>query len=84
MEASVRTWSQRFARSHVVPLAAPGCNGIWVDRDCNTALNLQRVGEAPWRPLELSWWPHRAAAPALGKEYPAVSSKKLQDRTPKA
>ncbi|KAJ9512302.1 hypothetical protein QJQ45_012911 [Haematococcus lacustris] len=25
--------------------------GRWVDRDCNSALNMQRIGESRWRPL---------------------------------
>ncbi|KAJ9533420.1 hypothetical protein QJQ45_026492 [Haematococcus lacustris] len=27
--------------------------GRWLDRDCNAALNMQRIGESKWRPLEL-------------------------------
>ncbi|KAJ9523583.1 hypothetical protein QJQ45_007277 [Haematococcus lacustris] len=59
--------------------AMPGDIGRWVDRDCNAALNLQRIGEAPWRPLELCKWPHRARTPAQGKEYPGLGFKKLRD-----
>ncbi|KAJ9530652.1 hypothetical protein QJQ45_014807 [Haematococcus lacustris] len=55
-----------------------------VSMDCNATVNLQRAAEAPWRPAELCWWPDRAAAPAQGKEYPAVRFKKLQDRALKA
>ncbi|KAJ9519070.1 hypothetical protein QJQ45_003547 [Haematococcus lacustris] len=29
--------------------------GRWLDRDCNAALNMQRIGESGWRPLELCW-----------------------------
>ncbi|KAJ9513616.1 hypothetical protein QJQ45_006077 [Haematococcus lacustris] len=25
--------------------------GRWLDRDCNAALNMQRIGESRWRPL---------------------------------
>ncbi|KAJ9519534.1 hypothetical protein QJQ45_000631 [Haematococcus lacustris] len=64
--------------------ATPGDLGKWVDRDCNTTLNLQRSGESKWRPLELCRWPHRGAAPAEGKEYPGLGFKKLRDRAPKA
>ncbi|KAJ9517875.1 hypothetical protein QJQ45_004197 [Haematococcus lacustris] len=64
--------------------ATPGDLGQWVDRDCNAALNLQRAGESKWRPLELCRWPHQGAAPAKGKEYPALGFKELQDRAPKA
>ncbi|KAJ9529328.1 hypothetical protein QJQ45_008009 [Haematococcus lacustris] len=31
--------------------------GRWLDRDCNAALNMQRIGESRWRPLELCYWP---------------------------
>ncbi|KAJ9525377.1 hypothetical protein QJQ45_003219 [Haematococcus lacustris] len=31
--------------------------GRWLDRDCNAALSMQRIGESRWRPLELCWWP---------------------------
>ncbi|KAJ9517069.1 hypothetical protein QJQ45_002588 [Haematococcus lacustris] len=27
--------------------------GRWLDRDCNAALNMQRIWESRWRPLEL-------------------------------
>ncbi|KAJ9517026.1 hypothetical protein QJQ45_009106 [Haematococcus lacustris] len=64
--------------------ATPGDLGKWVDRDCNTALNLPRAGESKWRPLELCSWPHRGRLPAQGKEYPALGCKKLRDRAPKA
>ncbi|KAJ9512772.1 hypothetical protein QJQ45_019074 [Haematococcus lacustris] len=64
--------------------ATPGDLGKWVDRDCNAALNLQRAGESKWRPLELCRWPHPGAAPAKGKEYPALGFQKLRDRAPKA
>ncbi|KAJ9512401.1 hypothetical protein QJQ45_012979 [Haematococcus lacustris] len=29
--------------------------GRWLDRDCNVALNMQRIGESKWRPLELCY-----------------------------
>ncbi|KAJ9506408.1 hypothetical protein QJQ45_004921 [Haematococcus lacustris] len=29
--------------------------GIWVDRDCTSALNLHWSGEATWRSVELCW-----------------------------
>ncbi|KAJ9525604.1 hypothetical protein QJQ45_003376 [Haematococcus lacustris] len=58
--------------------------GRWVDRDCNAALNMQRIGESRWRPLELCWWPDQAALPAKGKEYPGLGYKRLQDHPPKA
>ncbi|KAJ9527294.1 hypothetical protein QJQ45_025566 [Haematococcus lacustris] len=84
--------------------ATPGDIGRWVDRACNAALNLQRIGKAPCRPLELcrssytsppsptfttTYPPHYSsfhykAAPAKGKEYPALGFKKLRGRAPKA
>ncbi|KAJ9509217.1 hypothetical protein QJQ45_001482 [Haematococcus lacustris] len=52
--------------------------------NCNAALNLQRAGEAKWRPLELCRWQHRGRLPAQGKEYPALGFKKLRERATKA
>ncbi|KAJ9522433.1 hypothetical protein QJQ45_008275 [Haematococcus lacustris] len=53
-------------------------------QDCNSALDLRRAGEDPWRPVELCWWPHQARALALGKEYPGLGFKKLRDQAPNA
>ncbi|KAJ9526289.1 hypothetical protein QJQ45_009808 [Haematococcus lacustris] len=59
--------------------------GRWLDRDCNAALlNMQRIGESRWRPLELCWWPDQGALPAKGKEYPGLGYKRLQDKPPKS
>ncbi|GFH18649.1 hypothetical protein HaLaN_15489 [Haematococcus lacustris] len=58
--------------------------GRWLDRDCNAALNMQRIGESKWRPLELCYWPEQGALPAKGKEYPALGYKRLRDKPPKA
>ncbi|KAJ9519095.1 hypothetical protein QJQ45_007649 [Haematococcus lacustris] len=33
--------------------------GRWLDRDCNAALNMQRIGASRWRPLELCYWPEQ-------------------------
>ncbi|KAJ9517295.1 hypothetical protein QJQ45_009191 [Haematococcus lacustris] len=57
--------------------------GRWVDRDCNAALNMQRIGESRWRPLELCWWPEQGALQAKGKEYPGLGYKRLRDKPPK-
>ncbi|GFH27185.1 hypothetical protein HaLaN_25465 [Haematococcus lacustris] len=69
--------------------------GRWIDRDCNAALNMQRIGEAKWRPLELCYWPDQGALPAKGKEWddrealPATGNeyqqgyKLVNDRLPK-
>ncbi|KAJ9519781.1 hypothetical protein QJQ45_013449 [Haematococcus lacustris] len=56
----------------------------WLDRDCNAALNMQRIGESRWRPLELCYWPAQGALPAKGKEYPGLGYKRLRDKPPKA
>ncbi|GFH23595.1 hypothetical protein HaLaN_21228, partial [Haematococcus lacustris] len=58
--------------------------GRWLDWDCNAALNMQRIGESRWRPLELCYWPDQAALPARGKEYPGLGYKRLRDKPPKA
>ncbi|KAJ9516994.1 hypothetical protein QJQ45_027361, partial [Haematococcus lacustris] len=83
-------WSKRFEAPvrglmwcPYLAQATPGKLGKWVDRDCNAALNLQRAGEAKWRPLELCRWQHRGRLPAQGKEYPALGFKKLRERAPK-
>ncbi|KAJ9525766.1 hypothetical protein QJQ45_003426 [Haematococcus lacustris] len=54
--------------------------GRWLDRDCNAALNMQRIGESKWRPLELCFWPEQGALPAKGKEYPGLGYKRLRDK----
>ncbi|KAJ9525193.1 hypothetical protein QJQ45_020727, partial [Haematococcus lacustris] len=58
--------------------------GRWLDRDCNAALNMQRIGESRWRPLELCFWPDQGALPAKGKEYPGLGYKRLRDQPTKA
>ncbi|KAJ9530433.1 hypothetical protein QJQ45_000811 [Haematococcus lacustris] len=58
--------------------------GRLLDRDCNAALNMQRIGESRWRPLELCYWPDQRAVPAKGKEYPGLGYKRLRDKPPKA
>ncbi|KAJ9530437.1 hypothetical protein QJQ45_000815 [Haematococcus lacustris] len=58
--------------------------GKWLDRDCNAALNMQRIGESRWRPLELCWWPEQGKLPAKGKEYPGLGYKRVRDKPPKA
>ncbi|KAJ9508504.1 hypothetical protein QJQ45_012040 [Haematococcus lacustris] len=56
----------------------------WLDRECNAAMNMQRIGESRWRPLELCWWPDLPALPAKGKEYPGLGYKRLREKPPKA
>ncbi|KAJ9529008.1 hypothetical protein QJQ45_007079 [Haematococcus lacustris] len=58
--------------------------GRWLDRDCNAALNMQRIGESRWRSLELCHWPDQGALPAKGKEYPGLGCKRLRDKPPMA
>ncbi|GFH27384.1 uncharacterized protein HaLaN_25694 [Haematococcus lacustris] len=58
--------------------------GRWLDRDCNAALNMKRIGESKWCPLELCYWPDQGALPANGKEYPGLGYKWLRDKSPKA
>ncbi|KAJ9509916.1 hypothetical protein QJQ45_011477 [Haematococcus lacustris] len=58
--------------------------GRWLDRDCNAALNMQRIGESKCRPLELCYWPDQGALPAKGKEYPGLGYKRVRDKPPKA
>ncbi|KAJ9525678.1 hypothetical protein QJQ45_003495 [Haematococcus lacustris] len=53
------------------------------DRDCNAALNMQRIGESKWRPLELCYWPEQGKLPAKGKEYPGLGYKRVRDKPPK-
>ncbi|KAJ9512467.1 hypothetical protein QJQ45_013024 [Haematococcus lacustris] len=53
-------------------------------QDCNAALNMQRIGESKWRPLELCWWPEQGKLPAKGKEYPGLGYKRLRDKPPTA
>ncbi|GFH11750.1 hypothetical protein HaLaN_07302 [Haematococcus lacustris] len=57
--------------------------GRWLDRDCNAALNMQRIGESKWRPLELCYWPDQGKLPAKGKEYPGLAYKRLRDKPPR-
>ncbi|KAJ9531222.1 hypothetical protein QJQ45_006677 [Haematococcus lacustris] len=57
--------------------------GRWLDRDCNAALNMQRIGESRWRPLELCFWPEQGKLPAKGKEYPGLGYKRVRDKPPK-
>ncbi|KAJ9510110.1 hypothetical protein QJQ45_015581 [Haematococcus lacustris] len=67
--------------ANAMPAPQPG---RWVYRDCNAALNMQRIGEAKWRPLELCCWPEQGSLPAKGKEYPGLGYKRVQDKPPKA
>ncbi|KAJ9514422.1 hypothetical protein QJQ45_012357 [Haematococcus lacustris] len=54
----------------------------WLDRDSNSCLNLQRIGESMQRPLELCSWTDREALPTIGKEY-QQGYKRVNDRLPK-
>ncbi|KAJ9517758.1 hypothetical protein QJQ45_004077 [Haematococcus lacustris] len=57
--------------------------GRWLDRDCNAALIMQRIGKSRWRPLELCYWPEQGTLPAKGKEYPGLGYKRMRDKSPK-
>ncbi|KAJ9519776.1 hypothetical protein QJQ45_013458 [Haematococcus lacustris] len=48
------------------------------------SIDMQRIGESRWRPLELCYWPDQGALPAKGKEYPGLGYKRLRDKPPKA
>ncbi|KAJ9505533.1 hypothetical protein QJQ45_011902 [Haematococcus lacustris] len=71
----------KAAKAKAKPAPQPG---RWLDRDCNAALNMQRIGESRWRPLELCYWPEQGALPAKGKEYPGLGYKRVRDKPPKA
>ncbi|KAJ9523413.1 hypothetical protein QJQ45_005311 [Haematococcus lacustris] len=49
----------------------------------SAALNMQRIWESRWRPLELCWWPEQGKLPAKGKEDPGLGYKRLRDKPPK-
>ncbi|KAJ9506669.1 hypothetical protein QJQ45_003304 [Haematococcus lacustris] len=49
--------------------------GRWVDRDCNAVLNMQRIKEGKWRPLELCWWPDQSKLLNKGTEHPELGYK---------
>ncbi|KAJ9510023.1 hypothetical protein QJQ45_011643 [Haematococcus lacustris] len=51
---SKRTKAEQGKAAKAKPAPRPG---RWLDSDCNAALNMQRIGESRWRPLELCWWP---------------------------
>ncbi|KAJ9505956.1 hypothetical protein QJQ45_002748 [Haematococcus lacustris] len=57
--------------------------GRWLYRDCNAALNMQRIGESRWRPLELCLWPEQGKLPAEGKEYPDLGYIRLREKPPR-
>ncbi|KAJ9509631.1 hypothetical protein QJQ45_011373 [Haematococcus lacustris] len=78
---SKRTKAEQGKAAKAKPAPQPG---RWVDRDFNAALNMQRIGESKWRPLELCWWPEQGKLPAKGKEYPELGYKRLRDKPPKA
>ncbi|KAJ9523588.1 hypothetical protein QJQ45_007283 [Haematococcus lacustris] len=78
-QAAEPTQPTKAAKAKPVPQP-----GRWWDRDCNATLNMQRIGESRWRPLELCYWPDQGALPAKGKEYPGLGYKRLRDKPPKA
>ncbi|KAJ9509785.1 hypothetical protein QJQ45_011607 [Haematococcus lacustris] len=90
---SISLPAKRSKRTKAEPAAEPNKGkgkaakakpGRWLDRDCSAALNMQRMGESRWRPLELCWWSEQGALPAKGKEYPGLGYKRLRCKPPKA
>ncbi|KAJ9510876.1 hypothetical protein QJQ45_027716 [Haematococcus lacustris] len=73
--------TQRTEAAKAKPIPQPG---RWLDRECNAALNMQRIGESRWRPLELCYWSDQGALPAKGKEYPGLGCKRLRNKPLKA
>ncbi|KAJ9513095.1 hypothetical protein QJQ45_029419, partial [Haematococcus lacustris] len=82
--AAEPTKSKGKAKGKAVKAKPAPQPGRWLDRDCNAALNMQRIGESRWRPLELCYWPEQGALPTKGKEYPGLGYKRLRDNPPKA
>ncbi|KAJ9522976.1 hypothetical protein QJQ45_023783 [Haematococcus lacustris] len=60
-------------KGKAVKAKPPPQPGRWLDRNCNAALNMQRIGES-----------RAGALPAKGKEYPGLGYKRLRDKPPKA
>ncbi|KAJ9528990.1 hypothetical protein QJQ45_000552 [Haematococcus lacustris] len=56
--------------------------GRWLDRDTNSCLNFQRIGESKQHPLELCSYEGLKALPPIGKEY-QQGYKRVHDRLPK-
>ncbi|KAJ9512842.1 hypothetical protein QJQ45_029184 [Haematococcus lacustris] len=82
--AAEPTKSQGKAKGKAVKAKPAPQPGRWLDRDCNAALNMQRIGESRWRPLELCYWPEQGALPTKGKEYLGLGYKRLRDKPPMA
>ncbi|KAJ9531247.1 hypothetical protein QJQ45_006685 [Haematococcus lacustris] len=55
--------------------------GRWLARDCNAALNMQRIGESRWQPLVLCYWPEQGKLPAKGKKYPGLGYKRFRSES---
>ncbi|KAJ9523496.1 hypothetical protein QJQ45_007205 [Haematococcus lacustris] len=71
---SKRTKAEQGKAAKANPAPQPG---RWLDRGCNAALNMQRIGESRWRPLKLCFWPDQTALLVNGKEYPGLGYKRL-------
>ncbi|KAJ9510001.1 hypothetical protein QJQ45_011658 [Haematococcus lacustris] len=78
------TWAHNPSHNRTLSRKKAPQPSRWLDRDCNVALNMQRIGESRWRPLELCYWPDQGALPAKGKEYPGLGYKRVRDKPPKA
>ncbi|KAJ9512571.1 hypothetical protein QJQ45_018931 [Haematococcus lacustris] len=74
-QALLRQWRQQSRQRTLA---------FWSGLGTVTALNMQRIGESRWRPLELCHWPKQGALPAMGKEYPGLGYKRLRDKPSKA
>ncbi|KAJ9509204.1 hypothetical protein QJQ45_001487 [Haematococcus lacustris] len=83
-EAAEPTKGKGKAQGKAVKAKPAPQPGRWLDRDCNAALNMQRIGESRWRPLELCFWPEQGKLPAKGKGYPGLGYKRLRDKPSKA
>ncbi|KAJ9526844.1 hypothetical protein QJQ45_017783 [Haematococcus lacustris] len=82
-EPSQPTRGKGKAKGMAVKAKPAPQQGRWVDRNCDAALNTQRIGESKWRPLELCYWPEQTTLPAKGKGYPGLGYKRVRDKPPK-
>ncbi|KAJ9524259.1 hypothetical protein QJQ45_008455 [Haematococcus lacustris] len=74
-EPSQPTQGKGKAQGKAAEAKPPPQPGRWLDRDCNAALNMQRIEESSGA--------HWSCA-AKGKEYPGLGYKRVRDKPPKA
>ncbi|KAJ9508176.1 hypothetical protein QJQ45_021560 [Haematococcus lacustris] len=72
VEPTERTQGKGKAKGKAAKAKPAPQPGRWLDRDCNAALNMQRIGESRWRPLELCYWQEQGKLPAKGKDMGAL------------